>query len=105
MSSEQLDAIEHNLTNHPPRDENVTALFDILRDDAKEFARTIAAACPTSREKSLALTNLEQALMWAVAAVARNQHLIPPAESLSPEERGRRIREHLEAHERAVRGS
>jgi hypothetical protein len=28
--------------------------------------------CPDSREKSLAMTNLEQAVMWANAAIARN---------------------------------
>ncbi len=30
------------------------------------------ADCPSSRELSLALTNLEQTLMWAVASIARH---------------------------------
>ena len=32
----------------------------------------INGTIPDSREKSLAMTNLEEALMWAIAAVARN---------------------------------
>jgi hypothetical protein len=33
--------------------------------------------CPESREKSLAITNLEQAVMWANAAIARNAGNLP----------------------------
>ena len=31
------------------------------------------ASCPDSRELSLALTNLEQAVFWANASIARNE--------------------------------
>lgn len=44
-----------------------------LRDKAKELADMIDELCPDSREKSLALTNLEQASMWANASIARNE--------------------------------
>ena len=49
-----------------------------IRDEAKAFASTIMALTPTSREQSLALTNLEQAVMWANAAIARNENDIEP---------------------------
>lgn len=68
--------IEHNMTNHPPKDEHVVRLFEDLRKSFKATAAEIVELCPDSREKSLALTNLEQALMWSTAAVARNQEEI-----------------------------
>lgn len=40
---------------------------------AKELAYMICQNTPTSREQSLALTNLEQAIFWANAAIARNE--------------------------------
>lgn len=43
-----------------------------LRAAAKAFAELIAEACPASRERSLAFTNLEQVVMWANASIARN---------------------------------
>lgn len=69
---EQINQVEHNMTNHAPIEGSVEK-FEKLRAKAKAFGFEIAELCPDSREKSLAQTNLEQALMWAVASVARNQ--------------------------------
>ena len=44
-----------------------------IRSKAKELAELIEDCCPDSREKSLAHTNLEQAVMWANASIARNE--------------------------------
>lgn len=41
-----------------------------LRVSAKYFATTMDNLCPPSREASLAFTALQEALMWANAAVA-----------------------------------
>lgn len=41
--------------------------------EAKELAYLLDAQVPNSREKSLAMTNLEQAVFWANAGVARNE--------------------------------
>lgn len=71
-----LDAhkqVDWNMTNHAPESQEVVGKFDRLRSSAKALGHLIANDCPESRERSLAMTNLEQALMWAVAAVARNQ--------------------------------
>lgn len=65
---------ERNMTNHPPANDLVIASYESLRADFKETAKQIDHLCPDSREKSLALTNLEQALMWAVASIARDGH-------------------------------
>jgi hypothetical protein len=41
-----------------------------LREKAKELAYIMDDLCPRGRELSLAMTNLEQALMWANKAIA-----------------------------------
>lgn len=41
-----------------------------LREKARELAILICESCPVSREKSLALTNLQQTVMFANAAIA-----------------------------------
>jgi hypothetical protein len=67
------DRIEHDFTNHAPIDPKVVGHFESLRVYAKAFAFTVAGEVPTSREQSLAITSIEQALMYAVAGIARNQ--------------------------------
>lgn len=47
--------------------------YDHIREKAKEFAIVILDCAPESRERSLALTHLETAVMWANAAIARNE--------------------------------
>jgi len=49
------------------------ALFPALRDKALELARLINASVPDSREKSSALTKVEEAIMHANAGIVRNQ--------------------------------
>lgn len=70
---EQLTLIERNLTNHPPEDGYVSSDMQAVRDAAKEFGAVIVHFSPQSREQSLALTSLEQTVMWTIAAIARNQ--------------------------------
>ncbi len=47
--------------------------YEILRAQARAIASYIDKSCPDSREKSLALTNLQQAIMWANASIAINE--------------------------------
>lgn len=47
--------------------------FIALRGKAKELADLIQGSCPPSREMSTALTNIQQAVMWANAAIAINE--------------------------------
>lgn len=54
---------------HTPTPDQITAI-EVFRQKAKDFREALDCLRP-SREKSLALTNLEQALMWSnKAAVA-----------------------------------
>ena len=41
--------------------------------DVHDIARHFLNVCPDSRERSLALTKLEESLMWAAAAIARGR--------------------------------
>lgn len=63
--------IENNFKYHSPKPGQPEIYTDI-REKAKELAFLIDEKVPNSREKSLALTNIEQAVMWANAGVARN---------------------------------
>lgn len=60
----------YNLTNHPPTLDQAERM-ERLRETAKRLTSMIYVNCPKSRERSLALTNLEQVTMWAVASIAR----------------------------------
>ncbi|WP_425339952.1 DUF7681 family protein [Paenibacillus ihuae] len=63
--------IENNFKYHTPKP-GQPEIYTEIREKAKELAELIDAKVPNSREKSLAMTNLEQAVMWANAAVARS---------------------------------
>jgi hypothetical protein len=65
------DAIENNFRYHMPK-EGQPEKYEAIREKAKELAYLICDECPISREKSLAIANLEQSVMWANAAIARN---------------------------------
>ena len=65
------EQIENNFTYHSPK-EGQPEIYQKLRDKAKEFAYLIDECVPDSREKSLAMTKLEEAVMWANAGIARH---------------------------------
>ncbi len=64
--------LENNFCYHAPK-EGQLAKYEAIRDKAKELAYLIDELVPGSREKSLAWTNLEQAVFWANAGIARNE--------------------------------
>lgn len=64
--------IEHNFTYHPPKPEDAEK-YKELRNAAKDFAYLISDLCPDCRERSLAMTNVEQAVFWANASIARRK--------------------------------
>lgn len=68
-----LARIEHNTQHHPPLDNSIEDAHMAVRAAAREFMRAVAAFAPECREASLALTKAEEAMMWANAAIARNQ--------------------------------
>lgn len=71
------ERIEHDLTNQAPADEDVILRFEAIRQLAKDLSHELVGRCPPGRELSSALTSVELACMWGVAAIARNQDRLP----------------------------
>ena len=69
----ELEQIKNNYTYHPPKDKAQQELYSTLRREGKGLAFIIQDFCPESREKSIAMTKLEEVIMWANASIARNQ--------------------------------
>lgn len=65
-----LHKTHHNMTNQTP-DEQQIERIERLREHYKQAASMIYVNCPKSRERSLALTDLEESLMWAVGSIVR----------------------------------
>lgn len=70
VSEQDPTEIDIRFAYHPPVGDQ-QGYYNDIREQAKRFAVTIEQMCPNSREKALAFTNLEQAVMWANAAIAR----------------------------------
>lgn len=68
-----LERTLRNLTLQPPKTAAAGEQMDRIREAAKAFAISLCLNAPESRELSLAITHLEEATQWAIAAVARNQ--------------------------------
>lgn len=69
MTDEQIQNI---FTYHAPFGNQAVKYVDI-REKAKELALLIQSHCPESREKSLALTKVQEVVMWANASIAINE--------------------------------
>ena len=69
-----MDAAEYDkrFVFHPVKDGQASR-YENIRAFARDFAVTIDAMAPDSREKSLAMTKIEEAVFWAIAAIARNE--------------------------------
>lgn len=67
------EELETRFTYHPPKDEEQKKKYENLRHRAHLLAWDIFELVPESREKSLALTKLEEAVMWANAGIARRE--------------------------------
>ena len=67
-----LKRIENDFVYHAPFGDQ-TERYVELRNAAKDLAGLFVANAPESRELSLALTSLEESVMWVNAAIARNE--------------------------------
>lgn len=66
------EELKTRFTYHPPSGSQPDRYTDI-REGGLVLAALIDESCPDSREKSLALTSVDQAVMWANAAIARRE--------------------------------
>lgn len=70
--AELYDRLDRDFTYHPPKGDQAER-YQTIRAEAHKLARKIVQLSPPSREQSLALTNLEDAVFWSNAAIARNE--------------------------------
>lgn len=70
MNTEEL---ANRFTYHPPTGTQAER-YEAIRSRAHEFADFIERTTPESREQSLAMTALEEAVFWANAAIARREN-------------------------------
>lgn len=63
--------LNHRFTYHAPK-EGQPELYEKMRAKAKGLAAFIEKNVPDSRERALALTKVEEAVMWANAGIARH---------------------------------
>ena len=64
--------LDNIYTYHSPKP-GQPETYQAIREKAKELASLIEEVCPESREKSIAHTRIEEAVMWANASIARNE--------------------------------
>lgn len=64
--------IENRFAFHPVTTEEKRDAHTSVRQQCKALADFLNEKLPEGREKSLALTHLEEVMMWGNAALARN---------------------------------
>ncbi len=65
------EELKTRFTYHPPAGHEEVGKYITIREYALSYAELIDESCPDSREKSLAMTRLEEVVMWANASIAR----------------------------------
>lgn len=70
MENAAIAEIQKRFIYHPPK-EDQPKKYSELRGKAFELASLIQELVPEGREKVLAITNIEQCVMWANAGIAR----------------------------------
>lgn len=67
-----MEELANRFTYHAPKGDQPVR-YEEIRAKAMLFALEVHGSCSESRERSLALTKIEEAVMWANAAIARNE--------------------------------
>ena len=66
------DDLDNRFTYHSPKGTQ-NERYVAMRESARRLAYQILESTPSSREQSLAITSLEEAIFWANASIARNE--------------------------------
>lgn len=64
--------LENSFTYHPPL-EGQPERYQEIRDAGRDFAEIVVGECPNSRERTIAIGKIEEAVFWANAGIARNE--------------------------------
>lgn len=67
----EVSDLRNRFTYHPPQ-EGQDEMYKLIRLTALQLAGLINERCPEGREKSLAVTHIEEAVFWANASIARS---------------------------------
>lgn len=70
MPTTPNDELAARFAHHPPANEETVELHEWVRNACAKFAVALNNKLPESREKSLALTALQETMMWSNAAIA-----------------------------------
>lgn len=65
-----LDDLNNRFTYHPPKD-GQPEIYVQVREAARRLAYLVDQFAPDGREKSLAITHLEEVVFWTNAGIAR----------------------------------
>jgi hypothetical protein len=68
--------LENRLQHHPPQSEAVAELHTAVRQGCLNLGHWLLDTLPAGRHRSLALTSLQETMMWANAAVACDQVIL-----------------------------
>ena len=74
-NSELIEDIEIRFKYHAPK-LNQPERYKEMRELGLRLAMSIVRLTPSSRERSLALTKLDEVVMWANAAIARREQIL-----------------------------
>lgn len=72
----RLGELNWRFMYHPPKDDSTKQKHEYVRDISAKIARAFFWNLPEGREKSLAITKVEEAMFWANAAIARSKENI-----------------------------
>lgn len=72
-SARLVNQVANAFVHHAPLDDSQTERYGAIRQAMRQLAEQLIQDCPESRELSVALTRLEESMMWAIAAIARNE--------------------------------
>jgi hypothetical protein len=72
ISDEKRAQLENSYTYHAPK-EDQPERYVLIREAAKTFAYVILENSPTSREQSIAMTDLEKVVTMVNKAIACNE--------------------------------
>ena len=78
------DEIDKMFTYHPPHGDQANR-YQVIRDTGRDMATVLYGLCPRSTELGEAIRSLNETVMWANAAIARNENQNPKSYPISPD--------------------